>query len=195
MNKLRQSEPNGGASQASIRAKKLRDRKRQICNIIHNTTWLAESATVLATIIFQLGLNSFNIDPYITNSLSDTISALIFWRIVAPYTHLFNEERIKILVLEKGWLKAMKAALQFNITNENPKNAWTFQKSTSSTDTKNSIKKREVIGQEKVKNKKRKENRVEIFHINTNLTDTKNNNVVDAHMAFVTDLPNVIIDE
>ena len=195
MNKLRQSEPNGGASQASIRAKKLRDRKRQICNIIHNTTWLAESATVLATIIFQLGLNSFNIDPYITNSLSDTISALIFWRIVAPYTHLFNEQRIKIMVLEKGWLKAMKAALQFNITNENPKNAWSFQKSTSSTDTKNAIKQREVIGQEKVKNKKRKENRVEIFHINANLTDTKNNKVVDAHMAFVTDLPNVIIDE
>ena len=196
MNDLRQNEVNGGKSLATIRAKELRDRKRQICNIIHNTTWLAESGTILATIIFQLGLNTFNIDPYIINSLSDTISALIFFRIVAPYTHLFNEQRIKIMVLEKGWLKAMKAALQFNIINENARNAWTSQNRSSTTDTNNGIKEQEEIQQRKDRNNKRKvENRVEIFHVEKNLTDTKNTKVVDAHMAFVTDLPNVVIDE
>ena len=199
MNDLRQNEVNGGKSLATIRAKELRDRKRQICNIIHNTTWLAESGTILVTIIFQLGLNNFSIDPYIINSLSDTISALIFWRIVAPYTHLFNEQRIKIMVLEKGWLKAMKAALQFNIINENRKNAWTSPNRTSTTDSNNSRKEQEDIHQKKVKNKKndkrKVENRVEIFHVEKNLTDTKNNKVVDAHIAFVTDLPNVVIDE
>ena len=199
MNDLRQNEVNGGKSLATIRAKELRDRKRQICNIIHNTTWLAESGTILVTIIFQLGLNNFSIDPYIINSLSDTISALIFWRIVAPYTHLFNEQRIKIMVLEKGWLKAMKAALQFNIINENRKNAWTSPNRTSTTDSNNSRKEQEDIHQKKVKNKKndkrKVENRVEIFHVEKNLTDTKNNKVVDAHITFVTDLPNVVIDE
>ena len=196
INNLRQNEPNGGKSLAAIRAKELRDRKRQICNIIHNTTWLAESGTILATIIFQLGLNTFNIDPYIINSLSDTISALIFFRIVAPYTHLFNEQRIKIMVLEKGWLKAMKAALQFNTINENPKNARTSQNRNRTTDSNNSIEEKKAIHQWKNKSTKRKvENNVKIFLVEKNLTDTKNNKVVDAHIAFVTDLPNVVIDE
>ena len=196
MNSLRQNEANGGKSLATIRAKELRDRKRQICNIIHNTTWLAESGTILATIIFQLGLNTFNIDPYVINSLSDTISALIFFRIVAPYTHLFNEQRLKIVVLEKGWLEAMNAALQFNIINENTKNAPTSQNRTLPTDSNYSTKEHEKTHQWKVKNNKRKaENKVEIFLVEKNLTDTKNNKVVDAHMTFVTDLPNVIIDE
>ena len=196
INTLRQHEPGGGTSRASIRAEKLRDRKRHICNIIHNTTWLAESGTVLATIIFQLGLNTFDIDPYIINCLSDTISALIFWRIVDPYTHLFNEERIKIMVLEKGWLNAMQATLQFNIVNENQRNAWTAQNRSLTTNSNNTIKKEEKIHQMNFESNERTvENRVEIFHVEKNLTDNKNKMVVDAHMAFVTDLPNVVIDE
>ena len=35
--------------------------------------------------------------------------------ILVPFTHLFNEHRIKIMVLERGWVFAMKNALRLNI--------------------------------------------------------------------------------
>ena len=194
MQSVRQNEPVGGLSQASIRAAKLRDRKRRICNIIHNTTWLAESGTILTTIIFQLGLTIFSIDQYIINSLSDTISALTFWRIVAPYTHLFNEERIKIIILEEGWLSAMVAALQFKVTNENRNRP--SQNRTFTTDTSNSMKVPETIHHWKNKRNERKtDKRIKVFLVEKNLTDTMNKKVVVAHEGFVASLPNAVIDE
>ena len=100
------------------------------------------------------------------------------------------------MVLEKGWLNAMQATLQFNIVNENQRNAWTAQNRSLTTNSNNAMKKEEKIHQLNFKSNERTvENRVEIFHVEKNLTDNKNKMVVDAHMAFVTDLPNVVIDE
>jgi hypothetical protein len=93
-----------------------RTHRRRICNVIHNSTWLAESCTYLVCFTFQL--LAYKVDPYLVNSISGTLSCLIFWRIIAPFTHLFNEQRIKLVVLESGWLSAIKQALKFNVVIE-----------------------------------------------------------------------------
>ena len=35
--------------------------------------------------------------------------------ILVPFSHLFNEHRIKVMVLEHGWIFAMKNAIRFNV--------------------------------------------------------------------------------
>ena len=35
--------------------------------------------------------------------------------ILVPFSHLFNEHRIKVMVLEHGWIFAMKNAIRFDI--------------------------------------------------------------------------------
>jgi hypothetical protein len=95
----------------------LRARKRRICNIIRNSTWLAESSILLACVVLEL--LSVNVDSYLTNSISDTLSTLVFWRIISPYSHLFNEQRIKVIALNEGWISAMHHALNFHVSPRN----------------------------------------------------------------------------
>jgi hypothetical protein len=90
-----------------------RARKRRICNVINNTTWLAESFTLLVCYILQMLTHS--VDPYLANCIGVTLSSLICFRIIAPFSHLFNEQRIKVIVLKNGWLCAIKHALKFNV--------------------------------------------------------------------------------
>ena len=90
-----------------------RARKRRICNVINNSTWLAESCTFLVCYIFQMLTHSW--DPFLANCISGTLSSVIFWKIIAPFSHIFNEQRIKVIVLKNGWLCAIKHALKFNV--------------------------------------------------------------------------------
>jgi hypothetical protein len=114
MARLRQQEGLGRMS--SDISRELRDRKRRICNVIHYSTWIGESSTLLACIVLQL--LTVNVDPYLVSCLGDT-AYLVFWRIMSPYSHLFNEHRIKVIVLQEGWVSAFKHALQFNVTRSN----------------------------------------------------------------------------
>ena len=98
-----------------------RAHKRRICNVIHNSTWLAGSCTYLVCYTFQMIAHS--VDPYLVNSISGTLASLIFWRIIAPFTHLFNEQKIKVIVLENGWLCAIKHAWKFNVVIEESQSA------------------------------------------------------------------------
>ena len=62
----------------------------------------------------ELHLLIINVDAYLTNCLLPLVG-LVYFRIISPYSHLFNEHRIKVFVLEKGWLSAMKHAFQFHV--------------------------------------------------------------------------------
>ena len=99
----------------------VRTRKRRICNIIHNSTWLAESSILVACAVFQL--LSVNVDSYLVMCFSDTLSALVFWRIISPFSHLFNEQRIKDIVINNGWISAMHHALKFHVDPRNGQRA------------------------------------------------------------------------
>jgi len=88
----------------------IRRRKREICNRIHNSTWLIETIAILSGGIFQL--LALRVDPYIVSSVEDILSLLIY-RLLVPLTSLFSENRIKVIVLEQGWVSAIKAALKF----------------------------------------------------------------------------------
>ena len=104
-----------GGAKMSNKSKENRIKKRRICNIIHNVTWIAESLTVLAAVVIQLTMDvAFNQDPMIIQSISEVLSTLSLHRIITPFAHLFNEKRIKDMILEHGWICAAKAALKFN---------------------------------------------------------------------------------
>ena len=95
------------------RSIELRRRKREIVHIIHNTTWIMESLGLIIGFVFQQVLCSkINANTY-ANLIF--IQNLINAKTLVPFTHLFNEHRIKIMVLQRGWIFAMKNALQFNI--------------------------------------------------------------------------------
>ena len=100
-----------------------RARKRRICNVINNSTWLAESFTYLVCYILEMLTHS--VDPYLANCISGTLYFLIFWKIMAPFSHIFNEQRIKVIVLKNGWLCAIKHALKFNVVIDKPQSAHT----------------------------------------------------------------------
>ena len=93
----------------SGQAIEIRRRKRQICNIVHNSTWLIETFVLLSSVIIQF--LPVRVEDYTAQSVSDTIG-LLCARIVVPFTSLFAEQRIKIIVMEKGWVSAIKAALK-----------------------------------------------------------------------------------
>ena len=112
MSKLRKKE--AFSRESSELAEKRRDDKRRICNVVHNCTWLAETSVLLLVAVFQV--LSVNVDPLAVNCFSHIWGSLIFWRIIAPYTHLFNEERIRLVALEKGWVCAIKEAINFNVS-------------------------------------------------------------------------------
>ena len=95
------------------RSIELRRRKREIVHIIHNVTWIMESLSlVIGMFIFQQLCPEIN--PNICANLV-VIHNLISANTLVPFTHLFNEHRIKVMVLQRGWIFAMKNALQFNI--------------------------------------------------------------------------------
>ena len=95
------------------RSIELRRRKREIIHIIHNTTWIMESLGLIIGFVFQQILCS-ELNVNICANLI-FIHNLISAKVLVPFTHLFNEHRIKVMVLERGWIFAMKNALQFNI--------------------------------------------------------------------------------
>jgi hypothetical protein len=114
MSRLSQQE--GLGLRSSNISRERRDRKRRICNVIHYSTWVIESGTLLFCIVLQV--LSTNVAPLLVSRFGDT-AYLVFWRIISPYSHLFNEHRIKVIVLQEGWLSAMKHALQFNVVRRN----------------------------------------------------------------------------
>ena len=94
----------------SDRSVEIRKRKRDICNIVHNSTWVIETFILFSGIFSQL--LTLRTDPYLIQCIHDTIG-LVFARIIVPFTYLFAEQRIKIVVMEHGWICAMKTALKF----------------------------------------------------------------------------------
>ena len=100
-----------GDALLSNQTMEVRRRKREICNRIHNSTWLIETFAILSGGIFQL--LALRVDPYIVSSVEDVLSLLIY-RLLVPFTSLFSENRIKVIVLEQGWVSAIKTALKFN---------------------------------------------------------------------------------
>ena len=96
------------------RSIELRRRKREIVHIIHHTTWIMESLSLVIGLVVLTQIICPEINPNICANLI-FIHNLISAKILVPFTHLFNEHRIKIMVLERGWIFAMKNALQINI--------------------------------------------------------------------------------
>lgn len=96
----------------------LRARKRRICHIIHNSTWIAEIGLVLICIV--LGSLAVNVDDYFVLRLEINLLLFrIFTRIISPFSHLFNEERIKLIILTSNWTTAMRQVIQFNVVSGN----------------------------------------------------------------------------
>ena len=54
------------------------------------------------------------IDSYVSNSIALTANYTCAM-VLVPFSHLFNEHRIKVMVLEDGWFFAIKNAIRFNI--------------------------------------------------------------------------------
>ena len=98
-----------GDAPPSNQAVEIRRRKREICNMVHNSTWVIETFILFSTVIIQF--LTLRMEPYTVQSVSDTIG-LLCARIVVPFTSLFAEQRIKVIVMEQGWFAAMKAALK-----------------------------------------------------------------------------------
>ena len=94
----------------SDRSIEIRKRKRDICNIIHNSTWVIEMSILFSGFMCQL--LTLRTDPYLIQCIHDTVG-LVFARIIVPFTNLFAEQRIKIVVMKHGWICAIKTALRF----------------------------------------------------------------------------------
>ena len=112
------------------RSIELRRRKREIVHIIHHTTWIMESLGVVIGFVYWQILR-YEIYPNIFANLI-FIQNVISANSLVPFTHLFNEHRIKVMILERGWIFAIKNALKFrivhrvapesNLTARNPEN-------------------------------------------------------------------------
>ena len=100
---------NDGDAAPSQRWIEIRERKRKICDMIHNSTWLIETFVQLSGVLIQF--LSLNMDSYLLQSIHDTIG-LLFARIVVPLTSLFSEQKIRVAILERGWIYAIKVALK-----------------------------------------------------------------------------------
>ena len=95
------------------RSIELRRRKREIVHIIHHTTWIMESLGVVIGFVYWQILR-YEIYPNIFANLI-FIQNVISANSLVPFTHLFNEHRIKVMILERGWIFAIKNALKFSI--------------------------------------------------------------------------------
>ena len=91
------------------RSIELRRRKREIVHIIHHTTWIMETLGVVIGFVFRF-VGRSDVYPNIFANLI-FIQNLASAEILVPFTHLFNEHRIKVMVLERGWIFAIKNAL------------------------------------------------------------------------------------
>ena len=100
---------NAGDAAPSQRWIEIRERKRKICDMIHNSTWLIETFVQVSGVLIQF--LSLNMDSYLLQSIHDTIG-LLFARIVVPLTSLFSEQKIRVAILERGWIYAIKVALK-----------------------------------------------------------------------------------
>ena len=100
---------NAGDAAPSPRWIEIRERKRKICDMIHNSTWLIEAFVQVSGVLIQF--LSLNMDSYLLQSIHDTIG-LLFARIVVPLTSLFSEQKIRVAILERGWIYAIKVALK-----------------------------------------------------------------------------------
>ena len=100
---------NAGDAAPSQRWIEIRERKRKICDMIHNSTWLIETFVQVSGVLIQF--LSLNMDSYLLQSIHDTIG-LLFARIVVPLTSLFSEQKIRVTILERGWIYAIKVALK-----------------------------------------------------------------------------------
>ena len=100
---------NAGDAAPSPRWIEIRERKRKICDMIHNSTWLIEAFVQVSGVLIQF--LSLNMDSYLLQSIHDTVG-LLFARIVVPLTSLFSEQKIRVAILERGWIYAIKVALK-----------------------------------------------------------------------------------
>ena len=100
---------NAGDTAPSQRWIEIRERKRKICDMIHNSTWLIETFVQVSGVLIQF--LSLNMDSYLLQSIHDTVG-LLFARIVVPLTSLFSEQKIRVAILERGWIYAIKVALK-----------------------------------------------------------------------------------
>ena len=104
---------NDGGPVISNRSIEIRRRKRQIIHIIHYSTTVIEYLGLGMWLVCQFLLFGW-INSYVTSGVALTIN-LACAMILVPFSHLFNEHRIKVMVLEHGWIFAMKNAIRFNI--------------------------------------------------------------------------------
>ena len=104
---------NDGGPVISNRSIEIRRRKRQIIHIIHYSTTVIEGLGLgmwLVCVVLLFGW----ISSYVSTAVAATVN-LACAMILVPFSHLFNEHRIKVMVLERGWVFAMKNAIRFNI--------------------------------------------------------------------------------
>ena len=94
----------------STRAIEIRKRKRYIVNIIHNSTWVIENLIVVSGLVLQFF--ALKEDRFLSECVHDTFG-LLFARVLVPFTYLYSDHQIKILVLEEGWFRATITALRF----------------------------------------------------------------------------------
>ena len=97
----------------SNRSIELRRRKREIINIIHHATTMIEYFGFSMFFVIQFLLLG-GIISHVSNGIALTLK-IACPMILVPFSHLFNEHRIKVMVLEHGWIFAMKNAIRFNV--------------------------------------------------------------------------------
>ena len=103
----------GGDLAISSHSIELRKRKREIIHIIHHATTMIEYLGIAMWFFCEL-LPFSGINAYVTNSIA-LIANNTCAMVLVPFSHLFNEHRIKVMVLEEGWVFAIKQAIRFNI--------------------------------------------------------------------------------
>ena len=103
----------GGDLAISSHSIELRRRKREIIHIIHHATTMIEYLGIAMWFFCQL-LPFSGINAYVSNSIALTANNTCAM-VLVPFSHLFNEHRIKVMVLEEGWVSAIKQAIRFNI--------------------------------------------------------------------------------
>ena len=94
----------------STRAIEIRKRKRHIVNIIHNSAWVIENLVVVSGLLLQFF--ALKEDRYLSECVHDTLG-LLFTRVLVPFTYLYSDHQIKIIILEEGWFRATMTALRF----------------------------------------------------------------------------------
>ena len=95
------------------RSIELRRRKREIIAIIHHATTMIEYFGFSMFLVIQFLLIG-GITSHVSNGIALTLK-ITCPMILVPFSHLFNEHRIKVMVLERGWGFAIKNAIRFDV--------------------------------------------------------------------------------